>query len=81
MSDNPPPQISKLLWLLLMLAIMTIYILLVARLIDAFFSGNIIIELICYILAGIIWIFPAKKIMYKINRTDTNEATDNGDQQ
>lgn len=77
MSDNPPPKISKLLWLLLMLALMTIYILVVTRLIDAFFSGNIFIEMLCYIVAGIIWIFPAKKIMFKINRTDTNI----GDQQ
>lgn len=76
MSENPPPKISKLLWLLLMLTLMTIYILVVARLIDAFFSGNIIIEMICYIVAGIVWIFPAKKIMFKINGT----ITDNGDQ-
>ncbi|MCC3861330.1 DUF2842 domain-containing protein [Pseudemcibacter aquimaris] len=76
MNENPPPKISKLLWLLLMLAVMTIYILLVARLIDALFAGNIIMELISYILAGIIWVFPAKKIMFIINRTDT----DNGDQ-
>ena len=57
-----------------MLALMTIYILLVARLIDAFFSGNVIIEMICYIIAGIVWIFPAIKIMFKINRTDTNNG-------
>ena len=76
MSDNPPPKISKLLWLLLMLALMTIYILVITRLIDAFFSGNIIVEMICYIVAGIVWIFPAKKIMFKINGT----ITDNGDQ-
>jgi len=76
MSDSPPPKFSKLLWLLLMLALMTIYILVVTRLIDAFFSSNIIIEMICYIVAGIVWIFPAKKIMFKINGT----ITDNGDQ-
>ncbi|MDG1707647.1 MAG: DUF2842 domain-containing protein [Emcibacteraceae bacterium] len=70
MTDSPPPKISKLLWLLLMLAIMTVYILVMARLIDALFSGNIVMEIICYLIAGILWIFPAKKIMFKINRTD-----------
>lgn len=70
-NDNPPPKISKLLWLLLMLALMTIYILLAARLIDALFSENIIMQLISYILAGVIWVYPAKKIMYFVNRTDT----------
>lgn len=53
-----------------MLLLMVIYILLITRLIDAFFSGNIIVELICYLIAGIVWIFPAKWIMFKINRTD-----------
>lgn len=73
MSDTSPPKFSKLLWLLLMLAIMTLYILLVSRLIDALFSGNIVMEMICYLIAGIIWIFPAKKIMFKINRTDLDD--------
>ncbi|MDG1858891.1 MAG: DUF2842 domain-containing protein [Emcibacteraceae bacterium] len=73
MADNAPPKLSKLLWLMLMLAIMTLYILVVARLIDALFSGNIVMEIICYLIAGIIWIFPAKKIMFKINRTDRDD--------
>ncbi len=64
------PKISKLLWLLLLMALMMIYILLVARLIDAFFSGNILLEMISYVVAGIIWIFPAKWVMFKLNRTD-----------
>ena len=55
---------------------MTIYILVVSRLIDALFSGNIVMEMICYVIAGIVWIFPAKKIMFKINRTDTDENND-----
>ena len=46
---------------------MTLYILVISRLIDAFFSSNIALELICYLVAGIIWIFPAKWIMFKIN--------------
>ena len=70
MSEQSTPQIRKLFWLLLMIVIMTIYILLVTRLIDAFFSGNIVLELICYLVAGIIWIFPAKWVMFKVNRTD-----------
>jgi hypothetical protein len=76
MTDNSSPKFSKLLWLLFMLALMTIYILVVSRLIDALFSGNIVMEMICYVIAGIVWIFPAKKIMFKINRTDTDENND-----
>ena len=53
-----------------MLVIMTLYILVITRLIDALFSGNITMEIICYFVAGIIWIFPAKWIMFKINRKD-----------
>ncbi|MCP5381501.1 MAG: DUF2842 domain-containing protein [Kordiimonadaceae bacterium] len=70
MSEKSSPKFSKLLWLLLMIAAMTIYILVISRLINAFFSGHIILELIGYLIAGIIWIFPAKSIMYKINRTN-----------
>ena len=70
MSDQSSPKIGKLLWLLFMIGIMVIYLLVVSRLIDAFFSGNIIMEMICYIAAGIIWIFPAKWLMFKVNRTD-----------
>lgn len=70
MEEQSSPKVSKLLWLLLMLALMTIYILVISRLIDAFFSSNIILELICYLIAGIIWIFPAKWVMFKINRSD-----------
>lgn len=50
-----------------MIALMTIYLLVISRLIDAFFSSNIVIELICYLVAGIVWIFPAKWLMFKIN--------------
>lgn len=78
MTDTPPPKISKLLWLLLMIFLMVLYILLVSRLIDAFFAGNIMLELICYLVAGIVWIYPAKLIMFKINATHPNEK-DNGD--
>jgi len=53
-----------------MLAVMTLYILVITRLIDALFSENIAMEIICYFIAGIIWIFPAKWIMFKINGTD-----------
>lgn len=70
MEEKSSPKVSKLLWLLLMLALMTVYILVISRLIDAFFSSNIILELICYLIAGIIWIFPAKWVMFKINRSD-----------
>jgi hypothetical protein len=63
------PKISKLFWLLFMIAIMVLYILVITRLINDFFSGNIILELLCYFIAGIIWIFPAKWIMFKINTT------------
>jgi len=70
MEEKSSPKVSKLLWLLLMLALMTVYILVISRLIDAFFSSNIILELICYFIAGIIWIFPAKWVMFKINRSD-----------
>lgn len=69
MSSAPTPKISKLLWLLLMIFLMAVYLLLISRLIDAFFGGNIMLELICYLIAGIIWIFPAKWIMFKINKT------------
>ncbi len=75
MSEKSTPKLGKLPWLLLMIVVMTIYILLVARLIDAFFAGNIMLELICYIIAGIIWIFPAKWVMFKINRTDQSGNT------
>ncbi len=71
MSEEEKPKVSKLLWLLVMTIAMIIYILFVTRLIDALFSGNIIMELICYVIAGIIWIYPAKWVMFKINRTDT----------
>lgn len=70
MADQPAPKISKLLWLLLMIGLMVVYLLLISRLIDALFSGNIILEVICYLVAGIIWIFPAKWVMFKINATD-----------
>lgn len=70
MSEQPPPKIGKLFWLLFMIGIMIIYILVITRLIDAFFGGNIVMEMICYIVAGIIWIFPAKWLMFKVNRTD-----------
>lgn len=70
MSAKTSPQISKLLWLLVMIGVMIIYILIIARLIDAFIPNNIVFELISYFIAGIIWIFPAKWIMFKINRTD-----------
>ena len=70
MPETSSPKFSKLLWLLLMIAAMTIYILVVSRLIDAFFAGHIILELIGYLIAGIIWIFPAKSIMFKINSTN-----------
>ena len=50
-----------------MLGLMTLYILVISRLIDAFFSSNIALELICYLMAGIVWIFPAKWIMFRIN--------------
>lgn len=70
MSSPSYPKISKLIWLLVVLAIMTLYILVITRLIDAFFVGNIMLEIICYFIAGIVWIFPAKWIMFKINRTD-----------
>ncbi|MBL4601226.1 MAG: DUF2842 domain-containing protein [Emcibacteraceae bacterium] len=70
MSQPSSPKFSKLLWLLFIIGVMVLYLLLISRLIDAFFSGNIILELICYFVAGIVWIFPAKWIMFKINRTD-----------
>ena len=63
------PKISKLFWLILMIIVMILYILIVTRLIDDFISGNIILELISYFIAGIIWVFPAKWIMFKINGT------------
>lgn len=69
MSSAQTPKISKLLWLLFIMALMVVYLLLVSRLIDAFFGGNIMLELISYLVAGIIWIFPAKWIMFKINKT------------
>lgn len=72
MSEPTSPKIGKLFWLLLMIVVMAVYMLLITRLIDAFFSGNIILELLCYIVAGIIWIFPAKWVMFKLNRTDQN---------
>lgn len=56
--------------MLFMIVIMALYLLVISRLIDALFSGNIILELICYLIAGIVWIFPAKWIMFKINKTD-----------
>jgi len=70
MSEPSAPKFSKLLWLLFMIIIMVLYLLFISRLIDAFFAGNIMLELICYLIAGIIWIFPAKWIMFKINGTD-----------
>lgn len=70
MSEPVSPKLGKLLWLLAMIAVMVIYILLITRLIDAFFSDNIILELVSYFVAGIIWIFPAKWVMFKLNRTD-----------
>ena len=70
MSQPSSPKFSKLLWLLFIIGVMVLYLLLISRLIDAFFSGNIMLELICYCVAGIVWIFPAKWIMFKINRTD-----------
>jgi len=70
MSSPPAPKINKLLWLFFMIFIMVLYLLVISRLIDAFFSGNIMIELLCYLIAGIVWIFPAKWIMFKINKTD-----------
>lgn len=70
MSEPTSPKFSKLIWLLFLILVMVIYMLLVTRLIDAFFSGNILLEMICYIVAGIIWIFPAKWVMFKLNRTD-----------
>lgn len=70
MSAGSAPKIKKLPWLLFMIAIMVLYILVASRLIEAFFAGNIALELISYFVAGIIWIFPAKWIMFKVNRTD-----------
>jgi hypothetical protein len=70
MSKGTSPKISKLLWLLFMIAMMVIYLLIISRLIDAFFAGNIVLEIISYSIAGIVWIFPAKWIMFKINGTD-----------
>lgn len=70
MSSPSYPKISKLIWLLIMIAIMVLYLLVVSRLIDALFTDNIVAQIICYSIAGIIWIFPAKWIMFKINGTD-----------
>ncbi len=70
MAEPTSPKIGTLLWLIVFIFVMSLYILLVTRLIDAFFSGNILLEMISYILAGILWIFPAKWIMFKLNRTD-----------
>lgn len=70
MAEPTSPKIGTLLWLIIFIIAMCLYILLVTRLIDAFFSGNILLEMISYILAGILWIFPAKWIMFKLNRTD-----------
>ncbi len=70
MAEPTSPKIGTLLWLIIFIVIMCVYILLVTRLIDAFFAGNILMEMISYILAGILWIFPAKWIIFKLNRTD-----------
>jgi hypothetical protein len=70
MAEPTSPKIGTLLWLIIFIVIMCVYILLVTRLIDAFFAGNILMEMISYILVGILWIFPAKWIIFKLNRTD-----------
>jgi hypothetical protein len=70
MAEPTSPKIGTLLWLIIFIFIMCVYILLVTRLIDAFFAGNILMEMISYILVGILWIFPAKWIIFKLNRTD-----------
>ena len=67
LSEPSSPKISKLLWLIFMLIVMTLYLLVVSRLIDSLFTDNRSLQFICYFVAGIIWIFPAKWVMFAVN--------------
>ena len=65
----------KLTGYLLGLVGLIIYILLVSRLIDAFFPKHVFLEIIYYSVAGIGWIFPAMWFIRWWYKPKNNEET------
>lgn len=59
---------SKLFWIMIFIAALALYVLVASRLIEAFIPEHIVLELVCYIVAGIVWIIPAKGAIQRINR-------------
>ncbi|WP_321389133.1 DUF2842 domain-containing protein [Emcibacter sp.] len=59
------PSFKKFSGILIILIGLTLYALLVSRLIEAFFADHIVLQLICYLVAGIVWIFPAYWVLKK----------------
>ncbi|MFC7049149.1 DUF2842 domain-containing protein [Emcibacter nanhaiensis] len=59
------PSFKKFAGIMAILIGLAIYALVVTRLIEAFFAEHIVLQLICYLIAGIVWIFPAYWVLKK----------------
>lgn len=59
------PSLKKFFGIMVILIGLTIYAIVAASLIQAFFAEHIVLQLICYMIAGIVWIFPAYWVLKK----------------
>ncbi|MDC1445264.1 DUF2842 domain-containing protein [Amylibacter sp.] len=63
-------------WSLIILLVgLPVYIMVCVILTNLLPRPNIILEFIIYVVLGIIWIFPFKKIFLGVGQTDPNETT------
>ena len=63
-------------WSLIILLVgLPVYIMVCVILTNLLPRPNIILEFIIYVVLGIIWIFPFKKIVLGVGQTDPNETT------
>ncbi|WP_138379099.1 DUF2842 domain-containing protein [Luteithermobacter gelatinilyticus] len=65
------PSLKKLFGIVILMIGLSVYALLASRLIEAIFADQIVMQLICYLIAGIVWIFPA---YWVLNRTFSHKA-------
>ncbi|WP_417319363.1 DUF2842 domain-containing protein [Emcibacter sp.] len=59
------PSFKKFAGIMVILFGLALYALLATRLIEAVFADHIVLQLICYLIAGIVWIFPAYWVLKK----------------
>ena len=63
-------KLKRRLSLLILLVGLPVYIILIVNLISSFDRPNFVIELIIYLLSGVVWAFPLKSVFRGVGQAE-----------